>query len=209
MIPCLDLVRSRCERPSDAVRWACVLEAIAPKAGNVFPGNDFDDLCFGDFVQAAEIAASAFGDPSLSFSQRVLSVCRNVREAIGTNVNLGIMLLLGPLVEADAATDQGRLDREELQRRVRQVLSQLDADDSSKLYEAINVAAPGGMGKAEQMDLSAAAPASFLDAMRAASSRDRIARNYADGFDDLFGAVDCRNPSSVLAFIERINSDFR
>jgi len=36
-----------------AVQLACLLEAHAPKPGNVSPGRDFADVGYGDFVASA------------------------------------------------------------------------------------------------------------------------------------------------------------
>ena len=46
----LDAIRRA--RPSirTAIRWACCFEAAAPKAGNVHPGQGFEDLNYADFV---------------------------------------------------------------------------------------------------------------------------------------------------------------
>jgi triphosphoribosyl-dephospho-CoA synthase len=189
MISGLDLIGKQCHRPADAVRWACILEATAPKAGNVFPGSEFDDLTYIDFVTAADIAASSFDQPAPSFSHAVLRASKRIAETVGTNVNLGILLLLGPLVESDSQNDSPRRRRGEWQSRVITTLASLTADDASRLYAAINAASPGGMGHADDMDLAGPPPDDFLAAMRAAQSWDRIARNYADGFSDLFEAV--------------------
>lgn len=189
MIGGLDLIRKQCLCSADAVRWACILEATAPKAGNVFPGREFDDLTYLDFVSAAYIAARCFDQPAASFSHAVLGASEQVAETIGTNVNLGILLLLGPLVESDSPDDAPPLSRSQWQTRVTTTLASLTADDTSRLYDAINAASPGGMAEVDEMDLASPPPSDFIAAMRAAMSWDRIARNYADGFCDLFETV--------------------
>jgi triphosphoribosyl-dephospho-CoA synthase len=185
----LDLIKKQCHGPADAVRWACILEATAPKAGNVYPGREFDDLTYLDFVTAAEIAASCFDQSTTSFSHAVLAASERIAETVGTNVNLGILLLLGPIVESDSPDDGPPRSRAQWQTRMTTTLASLTADDTSRLYDAINAAAPGGMGHVDDMDLSGTPPRNFMAAMRAAKSWDRIARNYADGFSDLFETV--------------------
>ena len=67
------------------------------------------------------------------------------------------------------------------------MLDQLTPQDSADVYEAIRMANPGGLGKAKQMDVTeSVAPPSLLEAMRAASDRDLIARQYVDGFQFVF-----------------------
>ena len=189
MIGGLKSVRALCGRPVEAVRWACILEATAPKAGNVFPGCDFDDLTYVDFVSAAEITAAMFEGLTESFSQVVLNASVSIAQKLGTNVNLGILLLLGPLVQADVSDGWSRRTRVDLRSQIKEVLGALDAQDSDRLYAAINAASPGGMGTSDQMDLSSPAPDDFISAMKTARSRDRIALNYGDGFSDLFDSV--------------------
>lgn len=183
----LDLIRSQCSNRADAIRWACVLEATAPKPGNVSPGFDFDDLAYSDFVEAAELTSIVFEQSDVPFSELVLEASNDIASEIGTNVNLGILLLLGPLVQAEPT--ERPYDWASWSVRVRQVLDGLDAEDSAQLYQAINAASPGGMGESKEMDLSGSAPANFLDAMELARGRDLIAENYCGGFKQLFEDV--------------------
>lgn len=183
----LDYFRRLCETPGDAVRWSCVLEATAPKAGNVFPGCEFKDLSYSDFVTAAEIAAKHLVDNSCSFPQRILDCVRETRSTIGTNVNLGILLLLGPLVAADqnarfrSAGDWHR----EIARQL-----ELGSSDSRLIFQAISGASPAGLGKVNEMDVGdKESHDDIIAAMRLAKDRDRVALQYADGFDDLFNNV--------------------
>ena len=184
----LETYRRLCRQPAEAVRWACILEATAPKVGNVYPGRSFKGLSYEQFVSAAEITASALASCGESFSEGVLEASRNVAERIGTNVNLGILLLLGPLVRVDKAGQLSDDPRETID-AVAAVLNSMSDVDSKNLYEAINVAAPGGMGRVSEMDLLEQPPQDFLEAMRSARHRDRIAENYAEGFKDLLEVV--------------------
>ncbi len=172
---------------SDGVRWACVLEATAPKAGNVYPGRDFEDLCYGDFIQAAEIAAKRLGDPRHSFAQSIHGAALETKSVTGTNVNLGMLLLLGPLVAADRSRPCHSPNDWLAEIHQQLVLS---ADDSRLIFQAIAASSAGGLGKVPEMDIHD--PRSHDDivaAMRLAQGRDRIARQYADGFRDLLNNV--------------------
>lgn len=97
----LERLRELSATPIDAIRWACILEATAPKVGNVYPGRSFDDLSYIDFVHAAEIACRQLTAEDESMSQRMFNAVQWTKNKVGTNVNLGIVLLLGPLVAAD------------------------------------------------------------------------------------------------------------
>ena len=185
----LEPIRCQCRSIADAVRWACVLEATAPKVGNVHPSKSFSDLCYADFVLAGGHAADAFATHPGCFSRAVELAASRIAESIGTNVNLGILLLLGPLVQSEDEQPSVRADSEAWISAVAESIQRLASDDAARLYSAINIAQPGGMGEVESMDLRRETPESFLQAMQAAKERDRIARNYCEGFRDLFENV--------------------
>lgn len=155
---------------------ACLLEATAPKVGNVHRGADFEDLSFADFaVSAALIAPAMDAAAATGVGSAVLDAIVATRAAVATNTNLGIVLLLAPL----AAVPRGeRLTTENIGR----VLNSLSADDCRLVYEAIRVAQPGGLGEVESMDVADEPPQDLLAAMRAAADRDLVAEQYATDF---------------------------
>ena len=163
---------------------ACLLEASAPKPGNVHRGADFEDLSFYDFQTAAVAIGPAMQQAADGgkVGEAVLAAVRATRQRAATNVNLGIVLLLAPLA---AATSCGGSLRD----GVRAVLDLLDADDAAQVYAAIRLAAPGGLGEAGEADVSGPAPDSLLHAMQLAAERDAIARQYSNGFADVFDLV--------------------
>jgi triphosphoribosyl-dephospho-CoA synthase len=111
----------------------------------------------------------------------VLRAIRDTRALAGTNTNLGMVLLLAPL----AAVSREHSLRE----GVRDVLANLTPVDAEKVYAAINLAQPGGMGASDEMDLALPPPASLIAAMQSAAERDDVARQYATDFTDVFGQV--------------------
>lgn len=163
---------------------ACLIEATVPKPGNVHRGADFDDLTFWDF-QAAAVAIgpalqrAAEGAP---LGETVLAAIQATRRRTATNVNLGIVLLLAPLA---MAAGRGQLHRS----GVREVLSELAAEDARKVYEAIRLAVPGGLGKVAEADVADAPPDDLLQAMRLAEERDSIARQYTHAFVEVFELI--------------------
>src|SRR5688500_9340650 len=81
---------------------ACLWEVMAPKAGNVHRGADFDDLTLADFATSAvaigpAMQAAADGE---RLGRVVLSAIEATRAVTQTNTNLGIVLLLAPLARA-------------------------------------------------------------------------------------------------------------
>lgn len=162
---------------------ACLIEATVPKPGNVHRGADFDDLTFFDF-QAAAVAIGPAMERAATDGRvgvAVLDAIRATRQLTSTNVNLGIVLLIAPL----ACVPVNR----PLMLGLRHVLSRLDADDAARVYEAIRLAQPGGLGKVDEADVAGPPPSSLLDAMRLAADRDSIAKQYVTDFADVFDLV--------------------
>lgn len=86
-----------------AAQLACLLEASAPKPGNVSPGRHFADTRYEHFLASA----AAIGGPFAGIADRPLGA--TIRLAIQAtarltraNTNLGIVLLLAPLARAAA-----------------------------------------------------------------------------------------------------------
>lgn len=167
---------------SQCVALACLLEVTAPKPGNVHRGADFDDLTFADFLVSGVTIGPILGrGAEIGVGNAILQAVQATREAIGTNSNLGMVLLLAPLaaVPVEQALREG----------VRTRLQQLNGDDASAIWQAIQVAKPGGLGRAEQHDVAGPPPGSILDAMRLAADRDLVAAQYANGFAHVFDYV--------------------
>ncbi|MCH7728304.1 MAG: triphosphoribosyl-dephospho-CoA synthase [Planctomycetes bacterium] len=161
---------------------ACLLEVTAPKPGNVHRGADFDDVSFDDFVASAvAIGPVMERATSQNVGQTVLLAVTATRSFVATNTNLGTVLLIAPL-----ATVPGSQDFSE---GIANVLSGLTVQDTAAVYEAIRQAKPGGLGEVDSMDVADAAPTNLLAAMRAASNRDLVARQYTNNFEQVLDFV--------------------
>lgn len=167
---------------SQMATLACLLEVTASKPGNVHRGADFDDLGFGDFTLSAVAIGPAMEQAAqVGVGATVLSAIQATRQFVRTNTNLGIVLLLSPL----AAVER----RVPLNIGVQDVLQRLDERDAAAVYQAIALAQPGGLGKVSEHDVAGPAPPSLMEAMQLAAERDAIARQYVNGFADIFASV--------------------
>ena len=161
---------------------ACIEELEAPKPGNVSFVSPGHGMTAADFVASARCTADVLGTPDLSLGERVLGSIRATRAVTGCNTNLGIVLLCAPL--AHAALDGNR--ERSLRARVARVLEAASVADTERVFEAIRLAEPAGLGESERHDVRAPAAAPLLEVMREAENRDRVARQYACGFEDIF-----------------------
>src|SRR5216117_183194 len=133
-----------------AAQLACLLEASAPKPGNVSPGRHFADFRYEDLLASA----AAIGGPLAGAATRpVGATVRLAVEATArwtrSNTNLGIVLLLAPLARA-RLVDSG----DDLRGAVRRVLEASTVEDARDVYAAIRLAAPGGLGRVGKQDVA-------------------------------------------------------
>jgi triphosphoribosyl-dephospho-CoA synthase len=163
-----------------AAQLACVLEASAEKPGNVTPTHDFDDTTYEDMLRSG-IALGAELDRAAerSVGETVRAAVRASRDAAGANTNLGIALLLAPLARAALAGG-------ELRERLGEVLRGLTVDDARAAYEAIRMAAPGGLDEPVEHDVRDEPHVSLREAMAAAAQRDTIASEYVTDYEVTF-----------------------
>jgi triphosphoribosyl-dephospho-CoA synthase len=176
-----------------AAQLACLLEAHAPKPGNVSPGHDFADVGYGDFVASA----AAIGAPFARVAQTPLGAL--VREAVEatarwtpTNTNLGMVLLLAPLAKAavrgcgPSADTSSPPDLADLRSSLAALLDATTVDDAREVYAAIRLANPGGLGRAANQDVAREPSLPLREVMRLAADRDGIAREYDTVFTATF-----------------------
>jgi triphosphoribosyl-dephospho-CoA synthase len=165
-----------------AAQLACLLEASAPKPGNVSPAADFGDTTYEDFLASAVAigpALAAAGERPLGATIRaaIEATARWAR----SNTNLGLVLLLAPLARAAL-----RPGPDPLRRRLSATLAETTVADAADAYAAIRLAAPGGLGGAGDQDVATAPTASLRDVMLLAAARDAVAREYATSFETTF-----------------------
>ena len=165
-----------------AVWRACIEELEAPKPGNVSFASAGHGMTADDFVASARCTADVLGAPGLSLGERVLGSIKATRAAAGCNTNLGIVLLCAPLAQAALSEDPGR----PLRARLARVLAAAGVEDTERVFAAIRLAGPAGLRESARHDVRAPAAAPLLEAMREAEDRDRVARQYARCFEDVF-----------------------
>ncbi len=132
-------------------------------------------------MASAEVAAPLLASAGrVGVGAAVLAAVRATRERVGTNTNLGIALLIAPLAAVPVGVS--------LSEGVPQVLSRLTMHDAEQVYAAIREAQPGGLGEASEGDVNAPA-IDLLTAMGLAADRDRVARQYVTGFEDVLQGI--------------------
>ncbi len=171
----MDPVRLPPAHIADLYRAACLTELDALKVGNVHAYAAGHRMEVADFARSAEVSAAGLGREGARIGARVLAGVAATRETVGQNTNLGILLLCAPL----AVAAEGGIT-------LAQALDGLAPEDARDVFAAIRLASPGGLGQAARYDVTReAAPPPLAAAMAEAAPRDRIARAYVTGFEDV------------------------
>lgn len=172
------------------VQVACIWEVAARKLGNVHPRADLPGMSLTDFLLSAAAIQLPFADGcGRGVGRAIWSAVEATREVVGHNTNLGIILLTAPLVAVRESVS--------LRDGVPAVLGSLTVRDAEDAFRGIRLANPGGLGDAPDQDVREQPTVTLIEAMRLAADRDMVARQYANGFADVF---DFGTPAFLDAF---------
>ena len=151
------------------------MEAAARKPGNVHPLASFVDLRYDDFAQAAAVIGEPLAkSASEGVGRSILNAISATQQRAGSNVNLGIVLLLAPLAAVP--------DNVPLPAGIQHVLQSTTNADAQFVYEGIRLANPGGMATVSDQDVSQIPTVTLREAMAIAADRDQIANQYVTNF---------------------------
>ena len=149
------------------------------KPGNVHRYRDFADTSYTDFIiSAAAISPALEHAVQTGVGNAILDGIRATRAVVRSNTNLGIMLVLAPLAAAPRPIS--------LMEGVGPLLDKLSVEDARYVYKAIRLAAPGGLGRVADQDVSQPPTQTLKGVMALAADRDLIARQYVNDFGDVF-----------------------
>lgn len=163
---------------------ACELDVMALKPGNVGIDSPGHGMSADDFLVSAAAIAEPMTRPGLTVGERIVACIAATRSAVGCNTNLGIVLLCAPLTHAALERT-----RQPFRQALGDCLAQLTTGDAVNAYAAIRLAQPAGLGKRAAHDVAEVPTITLRQAMTEAQHEDMIARQYANGYADLF---DCQ-----------------
>ncbi|MCY4338948.1 MAG: triphosphoribosyl-dephospho-CoA synthase, partial [Gammaproteobacteria bacterium] len=165
-----------------ALVYDCFLhDTNALKPGNVGRHGAGHGMDCADFLRSAEVVVPILCDRGRGLGERILASVAATRAAVGCNTNLGMILLLAPIIrvcEQHGSTAYFR-------RRVGAVLRALGRGESQTIFTAIRSANPGGLGRVERYDVNSLPDIDVCTAMDAAKDHDLIARQYANGYREV------------------------
>lgn len=158
------------------------MELKAIKPGNVGYHADGHGMRVNQFEISAEVSSKALFQPCSCVGERIYNAIKATHDAVGDNTNLGIILLLAPLVETLLTTSDGQLVLSDIEN----ILSQLSIEDAKFTYQAIQLAMPGGMGRVKAQDIANEPSVTLFEAMQMSEHKDRVAFQYTHQYEDIF-----------------------
>lgn len=174
---------------------ACIAELQAIKPGNVHIFADGHRMTIDDFMQSAIVSAPMISKYSFGVGERIFESVSSTHNAVNCNTNLGIILLISPLIQALLhrfqsqntlqSTTAFKFTLAQLKIHLAQVLESLDVKDAEYVASAIRLAKPAGLGSAASHDVHAPITDSLYTMMQAADSRDHIAYQYTHHFETI------------------------
>jgi len=163
------------EYVSGCLQLAVLLEVSAyPKPGNVHRTADFEETRYEHFLASAVALKPHFQHAAkqgvLVHNGKVdldrVAAGKIIKEAVldvsswqhGGNTMLGSIILLMPVaIGAGINLAEGAFSIQKLRRNLKSVIESTTPEDAVNLYDAINIAQPGGLGKAPELDVTDAA----------------------------------------------------
>lgn len=159
--------------------FICDINALKP--GNVGRHGGGHGMDYEDFVRSAEVVTPILCDRRLGIGRRILSGIEATRAAVHCNTNLGMVLLVAPIIRA--FQEHGR--QVDFRRTLASTLKSLGRQESQDIFAAIRLANPGGLGKVGRYDVNSLPDIDIYSAMKAAQDRDLVALQYANGYREV------------------------
>ncbi len=159
--------------------FICDINALKP--GNVGRHGAGHGMDCADFARSAEVVTPILCDRRLGIGQKILSGVEATRAAVHCNTNLGMVLLLAPIIQV--YQEHGL--QADFRHTVKSTLKSLGRREAQDIFTAIRLANPGGLGKVDRYDVNSAQDIDIYSAMEAAQDRDLIALQYVNGYREV------------------------
>jgi len=173
------------ERAKASFLCACTLDVAVRKPGNVSLHSAGHRMQASMFIDSARAAAVPLFRSGASVGERIEAAVEASWAVAHCNTNLGILLLCAPVAVAVERRPEAT-SAAALRDAIAEVLAGLGLADAHHAYRAITRANPGGLGDAPAEDVRHAPSIDLRAAMALSADRDLIARQYRDGYVDLF-----------------------
>ncbi len=165
---------------------ACLLDVAALKPGNVGWHGCGHGMDSGDFIASAAACGHSLCASGITLGERIFQAIERTRRVVKCNTNLGLVLLCAPVIHAALNV---RFVTGGLKDAVGRILEQTTVDDARRVFAAIRLVQPGGMGTVETHDIRDEPTLNLRDVMRFSAGYDLVGAQYAEEYRFLFEDV--------------------
>ena len=166
------------------IKLSCYAEMDSLKPGNVHKYSSGHGMTAKDFYKSANIIANYLTQNNYHFGKKILKCVEEIKKKVKKNTNLGIILMLSPI--ATIVQEEGVISKEELLKKIKSLIKKQNIKNSIPIFKAISLTSPGGLGFSKKYDVNEPPNTNLYKAMEFAKKKDLIARQYCNGFEDIY-----------------------
>ena len=166
------------------IKFVCDTEMKSLKPGNVHQYSESYDMNVKDFFKSSLIISKCLTKNNLDLGKKILTSVNEIQDKIKKNTNLGIILMLSPIVTV--VQKEGVVSKEELIKKIKSLIKKQNIKNSIPIFKAISITSPGGLGFSKKYDVNQLPKISLHKAMEYSKKKDLIARQYCNGFEDIY-----------------------
>ena len=159
---------------------SCFEELTYLKPGNQNTMTNFSSSKISKFREAAKISSDFLFNKELSLGESIFLSAKKCFDSLGSNYNLGIILLCAPIIKSLLKFDNVYIN---------EILKSINENEGDLIFQAIKYSKPGGIknysGKGDIQDEIQKRSLNFNDIMKIGSLRDRISRCYIDNYNEV------------------------
>ena len=199
------------------IKFVCDTEIKSLKPGNVHKYSEGHGMNLKDFLKSSLIISKCLTKNNLDLGKKILISVNEIQNKIKKNTNLGIILMLSPI--ATIVQEEGIISKEELLKKIKSLIKKQNIKNSIPIFKAISLTSPGGLGFSKKYDVNELPNTNLYKAMEFAKKKDLIARQYCNGFEDIYkigipaykkfynkwGKVDWALTGVYLTFLKKFN----
>ena len=166
------------------IKFVCDKEMDSLKPGNVHKYSKGHGMNTKDFFKSGLIISRCLTKNNLNLGQKILSSVNEIQNKIKKNTNLGIILMLSPIVTV--VQKEGIITKKKLLTKIKSLIKKQNVKNSIPIFKAISLISPGGLGVSKKYDVNEIPKTKLYKAMEFSKKKDLIARQYCNGFKDIF-----------------------
>ena len=166
------------------IKFVCDVEMESLKPGNVHKFSKSNDMSIKNFLRSSLIISKCLTKKNLNLGIKIINSVNEIQKKVKKNTNLGIILMLSPIVSV--VLEEGIISKEKLVRKIKTLIKKQSIKDSIHIFKAISITSPGGLGFSKKYDVNKLPKINLHKAMEYSKKRDLIARQYCNGFEDIY-----------------------